>query len=361
MIRFELQSNQTMKLIRIAAVVLLMVSALSAAKTLDMYLIDVEGSKAFLMVSPTGESLLIDAGVPSSATNHRDVDRIVEACTAAGVKKIDYMVVSHYDGDHVGGVFSLVERLPVGTFVDHGENVQLNDFTIKVVKEYMAVVAKGKHLVVKAGDKIPIKGFDVLVVVAAGKAIKEPLKGAGQPNPACDTTPKKVWGPDSRGIVDNHDTNENGMAITLLITYGKFRMLDPADLTWNIDRELMCPINRVGTVDLYQTANHGTDNANSPVMVHALRPRVVIADNGPRKGASAEVFQTVESSPGLEDYWQAHYLIAGGEKANTKLDYIANIEGSPDGKWIKVSAQRDGTFTVTNTRNNFSKTYKPRK
>jgi hypothetical protein len=88
---------------------------------------------------------------------------------------------------------------------------------------------------------------------------------------------------------------------------------------------------------------------------------VVIADNGPRKGATAETFQTVESSPGLEDYWQGHYLIAGGEKANTKLDFIANIEGSPDGKWIKVSAQRDGTFSVTNTRNNFSKTYKPRK
>ena len=119
-----------MKLIRIAAGVLLMVSALSAAKTLDMYLIDVEGSKAFLMVSPTGQSLLIDAGVPSSATNHRDVDRIVEACKAAGVKQIDYMVVSHYDGDHVGGVPALAAKMPIVTFVDHGENVQLNDFTI---------------------------------------------------------------------------------------------------------------------------------------------------------------------------------------------------------------------------------------
>jgi hypothetical protein len=225
----------------------------------------------------------------------------------------------------------------------------------------MALVAKGKHLIVKSGDKIPIKGFDALVVAAAGKAITDPLKGAGQLNAACDTTPRKTWGPDQRGIVDNHDTNENAMSIALLVTYGKFRMLDPADLTWNKDRELMCPVNRVGTVDLYTTANHGTDNANSPAMVHALRPRVVIADNGARKGASAEVFQTVESSPGLEDYWQMHYLTAGGEKANVKPDYIANIEGSPDGKWIKVSVEQNGTFTVTNTRNNFSKTYKPRK
>jgi hypothetical protein len=222
-------------------------------------------------------------------------------------------------------------------------------------------VAKGKRVIVKPGDKIPIKGFDALVVMAAGKAITQPLKGAGQANPACATTPHKTWPPNARGVVDNQDTNENAMSITLLMTYGKFRMLDPADLTWNMDRELMCPVNRVGTVDLYMTANHGTDNANSPILVHALRPRVVVADNGPRKGATAEVFQTIKSSPGLEDYWQGHYLIAGGEKANTAPDFIANIEGSPDGKWIKISAQQDGTFTVTNTRNNFSKTYKPRK
>jgi hypothetical protein len=245
--------------------------------------------------------------------------------------------------------------------VDHGENVQLNDFTIKMFKDYMAVVAKGKHIVVKAGDRIPIKGFDALVVMAAGKAITEPLKGAGQPNPLCDTTPRKTWGPNARGIVDNQDTNENSAAIVLLMTYGKYRMFDPADLTWNKDREMFCPINRIGTVDLYMTANHGIDVANSPLMVHALRPRVVIADNGPSKGGSAAVFQTVEASPGLEDYWQEHYLVAGGDKFNVAPDYIANIVGSPDGKWIKVSAQRDGTFTVTNTRNNFSKTYKPKK
>ena len=129
--------------------------------------------------------------------------------------------------------------------------------------------------------------------------------------------------------MDNHDTNENSQAIVLLVTYGKFRMLDPADLTWNKDRELFCPVNRVGTVDLYMTANHGMDNANSPVMVHALRPRVVIADNGPSKGAAAEVFQTVESSPGLEDYWQAHYLIAGGEKANVAAGLHRQHRGQP--------------------------------
>jgi beta-lactamase superfamily II metal-dependent hydrolase len=338
-----------------------MISALAAAKTLDMYVVDVEGGKAFLLVSPSGQSMLLDAGTPGSATNHVNADRIVEACTAAGVKKIDFMVATHYDGDHVGGVPAVAERMPIVTFVDHGESVQKDASTVRNVAAYLALAAKAKRLTVKPGDRIPIKGFDVLVVMAAGKAITQPLKGAGQPNPACDTTPRKTWGPDARGVVDNQDTNENGMAITLLVTYGKFRMLDPADLTWNMDRELMCPINRVGTVDLYMTANHGTDNANSPVLVHALRPRVVIADNAARKGASAEVFQTVMSSPGIEDYWQAHYLTAGGDKANAPLDYIANIQGSPDGKWIKISASQNGAFTVTNARNNFTKTYKPRK
>ena len=346
----------TMRLTKAAVLVLLMVSALSAAKTLDMYVIDVEGGKSLLLVSPSGQSMVIDAG------GGREAGRIVEACKTLGVRKIDYMVVSHYDGDHVGGVPALAAGVPIVTFVDHGANVQLNDpGYLKNVDAYRALAAKGKHLVVKAGDKIPIKGFDALVVMAAGKAITAPLKGAGQPNPACDTTPRKVWGLDDRGILDNHDTNENSQAITLLVTYGKFRMLDPADLTWNKDRELFCPMNRVGTVDLYMTANHGIENGNSPVMVYAVRPRVVIADNGPTHGGTPEVFRIIESSQGLEDYWQMNYSPAGGEKANVAPDFIANLEGSPDGKWIEVSAARDGTFTVTNTRNNFSKTYAPRK
>ena len=275
------------------------------------------------------------------------------------MKKIDYMVVSHYDGDHVGGVPPLVARVPIETFVDHGANVQLNARTIKNVDAYNALTAKAKHIVVKAGDRIPIKGFDALVVMAAGKAIAEPLKGAGQPNPACDTTERKVWGPNARGIVDNHDTNENSQAIVLLITYGKFRMLDPADLTWNKDRDLFCPMNRVGTVDLYMTANHGIENGNSPVMVNALRPRVVIADNAPNHGGYGGSFQIIEAAPGLEDYWQLNYSPGAGEHNNVPAKFLANAPGSPGGKWIKVSIDKDGTFTVNG--DNFSKTYKPRK
>jgi len=259
-----------MRFVRIAAVVLLMVSALSAAKTLDMYMIDVEGSKAFLLVSPSGQSMLIDAGIPGSEQNGRDTDRIVEACKAAGVKQIDYMVVTHYDGDHVGGVPALAARMPIVTFVDHGENVQINDFTVKVVKDYMAVVAKGKHIVVKAGDKIPIKA-STHSCYGGREGDHDAAERAGQPNPLCDTTPVRS-GAERAGSHRQQDANENAMAIVLLVTYGKFRMLDPADLTWNKDREMFCPVNRIGTVDLYMTANHGMEVANSPLMVHALQP-----------------------------------------------------------------------------------------
>jgi len=348
-----------MRLIQTAVLVLLLASVLTAAKTLEMYVIDVEGGKSLLIVSPSGESMLVDGGNPGN--NGRDAGRIADAVHAAGLQRLDYLVVTHYDGDHVANVPAVVERIPVTTFVDHGENVQLNAFTIKGVDAYMAVVAKAKRLVVKAGDRIPIRGVDAFVAMAAGKAIEKPLKGAGQPNPACDTTPRKTWGPDARGIVDNHDTNENAMSIGLLVTYGKFRMYDPADVTWNKDRDLMCPMNRVGLVDMYMVSNHGSDNANSPVMVHALRPRVVIMDNGAKKGGSAAVFNIVKSSPGLEDFWQMHYSLPGGEQANVAPDFIANLEGSPDGKWIRVAVQSNGAFTVANSRNNFTKTYKPRK
>jgi competence protein ComEC len=345
-----------MKLIQTALIVLLFVAALTAAKTLDMYAVDVEGGKALLLVSPSGQSMLIDAGNPGS--NGRDANRIVEACKAAGVKTIEYMVVTHYDSDHVANVPTLMGLISAVTFVDHGENVQVN--SLKTYAAYMELVAKGKHIVVKPGDKIPIKGFEAFVVMSAGQAIAKPLKGAGQPNAACATTPRKTWPPNARGIVDNQDTNENGMSIGLLVTYGKFRMYDPADGTWNKELDLTCPVNRVGTVDVYMVSNHGNENANSPAMVHALRPRVAIVDNAARKFFSADVSNTIQSSPGLEDYWQMHYFTAGTEKTNAPADFIANLPDRPDGKWIKIAAQKNGTFTITNTRNDFTKTYKPR-
>src|ERR1019366_2761036 len=235
--------------VRIAATLLwslLFVPAAPAARTLDVYVIDVEGGKAVLLVSPSGESMLFDAGWPGS--DGRDVNRIVEAIRAAGLKQIDYLVISHYDIDHLGDVPLLASKIPVKHFVDHGPlQTTRADFAPRY-NPYAAVRDKGDHIAVKPGDRIPIKGVDVTVITAATKVLDKPLPGAGAPNPLCQSTPEKP-----ERTVDLEDN----MSVGLLFTLGKFRMLDMADLEWFYDRKLMCPNNPIGTVDVYQVSIHG--------------------------------------------------------------------------------------------------------
>ena len=337
------------KICLLGMAILSSVSILRAADTLDMYVIDTEGGKALLLVSPAGESMLIDAGFPGN--NDRDAIRIEEAAQAAGVKRFDYLVVTHYDLDHVNNVPATVARIPAGTFVDHGPAAVHDPATTAAVKAYDAVVAKAKHLVVKAGDKIPFAGVDVLVVTSAGQAIKTPVAGGGAPNPFCDSTPPMTW----KGT--NEDESENAQSVGLLLTFGRFRMLDLADLTWNKERALMCPNNPIGTVDLFMVSHHGNDISNSPALVHALRPRVAIMNNGARKIGAPAALKVIRSSPGLEALYQLHWSVRAGAEGNAPDEYIANLQNSPDGKWIKVSASPDGSFVVTNGRTGASKTF----
>ena len=325
-------------------------SLLHAADTLDMYVIDTEGGKALLVVSPAGQSMLIDAGFPGY--KDRDAIRIEEAAKAAGVKRFDYLVVTHYDLDHVNNVPATVARIPAETFVDHGPSVVNDPGTTAAVKAYDAVVAKAKHLVVKAGDKIPFQGVDVLVVTSAGQAIKTPVEGEGSPNPLCPTTQPMIW----KGT--NEDESENAQSVGLLFAFGKFRMLDLGDLTWNKEVALMCPNNPIGTVDVFMVSHHGNDISNSPALVHALRPRVAIMNNGARKIGALSILKTIRSSPGLEALYQLHWSVRGGAEGNAPDEVLANLQDSPDGKWIKVSASQDGSFTVTNGRTGASRTFK---
>jgi beta-lactamase superfamily II metal-dependent hydrolase len=327
--------------------------ALPAARDLEVYVIDTEGGKAMLVVSPSGQSMLVDAGFPGY--NGRDADRIAEAARAAGVRQFDYLVVTHYDLDHVANVPEAVSRIPARVFVDHGPNANQNPRAQKTVDAYLELADKAKRLTVKPGDKIPIEGLDVRVVTSDGKNLAAPLKGAGAPNQHCAGVVRKQW---PRG---NEDVSENAMSIGLLYTYGNFRMLDLADLTWNKELALMCPVNPIGTVDLFMVSHHGMDISNSPALVHALQPRVAVMNNGAKKGGAPAGWQAVRSSPGLEDLWQLHYSIPGGAQANSPEEFIANLEGGPDGKWIKVSAQQNGGFTVTNGRTGTPKMYKRRK
>jgi competence protein ComEC len=324
----------------------LTLTALAAAKTFDAYFIDVEGGQATLMVAPSGESMLVDTGW--AGFNNRDADRIAAAAKLAGVKQIDYLVITHFHADHVGGVPQLVAKLPVKHFVDHGPNNETGAAPDALYSAYKNAWGSSEHMVVKPGDKIPVKGLDIVVVSANGELLSSPLKGAGQPNPQC-----------GKDVRRREDKSENARSTGTLITYGKFRMIDLGDLTWNKEQDLVCPVNKLGTVDLYLTTHHGMDMSGSATIVHALKARVAIMNNGATKGASKPAWEVVRTSPGLLDLWQVHYAVNGGADHNVNEQLIANPDEAHDqGNYLKLSAESNGNFTVTNPRNGVTKTYK---
>ncbi|OLD20251.1 MAG: MBL fold metallo-hydrolase, partial [Acidobacteria bacterium 13_1_40CM_3_56_11] len=274
----------------------------AASKNLEIYVIDVEGGNATLFVSPSGESLLIDTGNAGAAAP-RDAGRIVAAIKDAGLQQIDHLIVTHWHGDHFGGLAELASKVPIREFIDHGPNVQpgqlADDF---LEKTYPQIVAKGKHTVAKPGDKIAITGFDARIVTSAGQVIKNPLPGAGSRNPYC------------ADFKAGENNAEDPQSVGTYITFGKFRTIHLGDLTKNKEFELMCPVNRIGTVDVLLGLHHGQATSNSEVVVHALHPRVAVMNDGTRKGGEPEVMKTVHTSPGLEDLWQIHFSQLSGQE-----------------------------------------------
>lgn len=316
----------------------------AAAKPLQIYFIDVEGGQATLIIAPNGQSLLIDTGWPGN--DGRDADRIISAARQAGLQQIDYVLITHFHRDHVGGVPQLAESFKIGTFVDHGPNLEDSDVTRTDYAAYEKAAAGHPRVTVKPSWGLPIKGIEVKVLAAAGDLIKTPLPGAGEVNPYCKGEPAA---PD--------DATENARSLGVMITYGKFRFLDLGDLTKKKELELACPNNLLGTVDLFLVTHHGADLSNSKALDWALHPRVAILDNGPRKGASPAAWQIVHDSPGLEDLWQLHYAAGSDKDHNVDPDHIANVKENCEGKYIKVVAQSDGSFTLTNSRTGTEKTY----
>ena len=316
-------------------------------KSLQIYFIDVEGGQATLIISPSGQSVLIDTGWPGY--EGRDADRIVAAAHQAGLKQLDYVLITHYHRDHVGGLPQLVDGIKIGTFIDHGPNLEDSEVTRTDYAAYEKAIAGRAHVVVKPGGGLPIKGIEVRVLSAAGDHVTSPLPGAGEANSYCNAEPAAEV-----------DKTENARSIGVLVTYGKFRFLDLGDLTKKKELEFACPNNLLGTVDLYLVTHHGADLSNPKALVWALHPRVAVFDNGARKGASPAPWQIVHDSPGLEDVWQLHYAAESDRDHNVAEDRIANVKENCEGKYIKAGAETDGSFALTNGRTGVQKNY-PRK
>jgi competence protein ComEC len=349
-------------------------AAAQTRTTLDIYVVDVEGGNATLFVAPSGESLLIDTGNVAPDAAIRDAGRIMAAAKDARLTQIDNLIITHWHGDHYGGLVELAKQIPIRHFIDHGPTAQptpaVDEFLAKV---YPQLIANAKHTVAKPGDMIAVAGLNVQVVASAGETIKTALPDAGAPNPYCAS------------FKPGQANAEDPMSVGIYVTFGKFRTIHLGDLTKNKEFELMCPNNRIGTVDLFLGLHHGQNTSNSEVMIHAAHPRVGIMNNGTRKGGEPDSMQVIHTSPGLEDLWQMHFSQLSGQEYTVPGMFIANLLDEPSAAmpvapiaaptpgpnvppppahngpayWIKVTAQTDGTFTVTNTRNGFAKTYAP--
>jgi competence protein ComEC len=321
-----------------------------ATQELKVYFVDVEGGQATLFVTPAGQSLLIDTGWPGN--NGRDADRIVAATKDAGINKIDYVLITHFHDDHVGGLPQLVARIPVGTFIDHGDNREAGDAaTLRGWQAYQQLLATGKYkrLTLKPGDKLPLKGLDGTVLSSDGALIASPLPGAGQQNGSCKESEQRAG-----------DQTENPRSLGTLLTFGKLKILDLGDLTWDKEMALMCPVNKIGKVDIYIVSHHGWQQSGSPALVHGIAPRVAIMDNGAKKGGSPSAWDIVKSSPRLEDLWQLHFSEEGGSAYNVAPESIANPDGPDAGNYLELTAKTDGSFDVFNSRTKNTKHYPAR-
>jgi competence protein ComEC len=319
-----------------------------AQRPLLLYFLDVEGGQSTLVVTPGGESLLVDAGW--AGNDARDARRIEAAARDAGITRIDVLLVTHFHRDHLGGVPELAQRLPIATFVDYGAPMPTTDPNVRHPFEaYAAVRERGRHVVAAPGVRLPLAGVDARVVSAGGATVTSPMAGGGERNPLCEPSERAPG-----------EAVENPRSTGVHLTYGRFRFADLGDLSGRPLYALFCPSNLLGPLDLYLVPHHGGADTASPAG-YATRPVVAVMNNGGTKGGAAEGFATLHAmreAGRIGDVWQVDKTRNEGAR-NFGDDRIANLDDRT-GHWIKVSAGQDGAFTVTNGRTGQSQAYRPR-
>ncbi len=326
-------------------------------KTLDVYWIDSEGGGSTLLVTPAGESVLIDSGNPGG----RDPARIIRAAKSAGLARIDFFLLTHYHVDHFGGIAEVAEQIPIGTIyqraIPAGDPDGRAQSTFpRQITPFREIAANRAALA--PGVVIPLKrtaGAPELTLrcLAADRKFVEPTAAQAKAKNPLTGTPKEIAPSD----------NDNSAAFVL--TFGNFRFFDGGDLTWNFEAKLVSPFNLVGPVDVYQTDHHGLEVSNNPLLVQSLAPTVAVMNNGSVKGGKPEAFAALKSTPSLQATYQLHRSMnvpAGGNMPDEFIANLNDVRGADMAKCtaniITMSVAADGmSYTISIPANGHSHTY----